>query len=358
MNNFCWGILMKKIVYSALFLMSVMLTYSCSTMNELGGNVAGFKNRLSGGACERVDAERLKPASRLAVTAFEMEKAGLLEAFPYVRINPQAKDLKNPADYSSFRTQNVVVLGFNENQDGSFSQDMLCESMDRLGRIDVSSNRIVFALRQPDKAEEARLAKGMLDAAKIVQTCDAQARGDFKEAVREYQKANGLAADGSMGKNTARSFSQTTSIIDVKEMKSRIVYPDKPRSMVYVLPYDVIAAAPAEFNKGYESFDAVKREALSPEDFKKLAVPGKKFVVFVYFLDRVSPGNAIRVCVSESEMMYTDEPGPSRYAEPGAWPVISEILSVDDTMEPEKLFINVFIKGKFMYSCIASHQIM
>ena len=345
---------MKRLLYSMVIIVSMTLIHSCTAMNELRDNVGGFL----GGTCERVDPDTLKPASRLAITAFEMEKAGMLEAFPYVYISPKVKDLRNTTDYSSFKPINVVVLSLNENPDGSFSQDMICESADRLGRIDVSCNRIVFAVRNPDKKEAAKLAKEILKAAEIVGTCDSEVRQEFKEAYREYQKENGLVVDGALGKNTARSMAETTPIIDVREMKSHIVYPEKPKSMIFVLAYDAVAAAPGKYNKGYKSLDAVKRSALSPREFKRLAVPGKKFVVFVYFLDRVSPDRAIRICVAPSEKRQTGELSPAKYAEPEAWPVITEILSVDEATETEKLFVNVFVKGTYTYTCVASSQIM
>lgn len=330
-------------------------------MQDLGNNVAGFKNRILGDGeptYQRIDPASLKPASRLAISAFEMEKAGLLEVFPYVRINPKGRNRNNTTDYSSFIQRNVVVLHFEETPDGSYCQDMLCESMDSQGRIDLSKNRIVFKVRQPDTQEAIMLAQSLVVASKAVKTSDAEVRRNFKTAVSEYQKANGLAPDGSLGTNTVKSLSQTISILDVRELTSQIYYPAEPKSVLYVLPYDLVTSAPERFNKGYASLDAVKQHALSTEDFKKEAVPDGKFVLFLYFLDRVNPDKAIRMCISASENRWTKGLSPMKYALPGVWPVITEILSIDEALEPSRLYINVFTKGKYMYNCIASHRIM
>jgi hypothetical protein len=330
-------------------------------MDDLGNNLAGLKNRLIGDdtpTYQRVDPSSLKPASRLAISAFEMEKGGLLEGFPAVRVDPLGKNLSNTMDYSAFRQRNVIVLRFQENPDGSYCQDMLCESTDTLGRIDVRRNYIAFTVRQPDAKESIELTQSLLDASRALKASDAHVQQDFGTAVRDYQSVNGLVPDGVFGPATATSVSQTLSILDIGELTSEIHYPSEPKSMLYVLPYDTIAAAPDRFNQGYASLDAIKQEALSNAEFKQQALPSRQFVLFLYFLDRVSPGKAISMCLATSERQWTHCRSPAKYAQPGAWPVLTEILSIDEALDQKRLYVNVFLRGKFMDDCIASHQIM
>jgi len=179
-----------------------------------------------------------------------------------------------------------------------------------------------------------------------------------QRAIKEFQKRHGLIPDGIIGTKSAKMYSRKAKVLDVKELSSSIIYPTKPRSTFFILSYETVAGAPDQFNQGYASLDAVKQHALSADEFKKLAAPGSRFVLFLYFLDRVSPDKAVQMCLSKSENRKTKSLSPAKYALPGVWPVITEILSIDDAMGEASLYVNVYIKKLIIDDCIASHRIM
>jgi hypothetical protein len=240
--------------------------------------------------------------------------------------------------------------------DGAYVQDMLSESVDQFGRIDVSHERIVYSQREPTESEAAAIGKSMLYASKSAQYLDSASRMRFKQSVKEFQLAHSLSADGAMGMTTARTMAREVSMLDVREMTSSIVLPETPRTLLYAVPYEVVTRNPATFNKGFASRDAVKTHALTPEKFREIDRPGQKFTVFLYFLDRIDPEKDVRIGLASSEHRWSDVITPSAYP-PGDWPILIESFQIDESMGGSPLYVNVFQKAKFAYTCIGSHRL-
>jgi len=350
---------MKRTLTVMLLLLFAAILSSCQGISEIQGTLTGLKDRISGNvsvAYQKGDLDTLPDVSRSAISAFEMGKMGMLESSPYVAIDPQGIKLENMTDYSTFMRANTIIMDFDILPDGAYVQDMLSESVDRYGRVDISHERIVYSLREPTASEADAIAISMLATSKTFNHMDSHSRRQFNKAVAGFQRAQGLSADGIMGRNTAKSAARQTQMLDVKEMTSRIVLHERPRTRLYAVPSEVVKKDPDTFNRGFESMDAVKKHALTPETFQKINQPGQQFTVFVYFLDRVDPAKAVRVCLASSEHRWSEVITPIVYA-PEEWPVLVESFRIDEKMGESPLFANVFVKEKYTYTCIGSYKL-
>ena len=347
---------MRKTSTCILVTLIVTALASCQTMPDLKGGFTGVKDRFLGGkhqAYHKIDPADLNPVSRLAINTFELEKLNLLESFPYATVSRQSRKLDNRTDYTKFIQRTVMIIDFSEEPDGVYTQHMLSESADRFGRIDLSNERIIYQVREPNEKEVAALKESMLNVSGALKKMDKPSQAHFQKALAAYQSTNGLEPDGIMGGKTAESLCQKVPILDIKEMASQVVYPKIPRNSLYVVPYDAVEQNPAIFNKGFQSLEAVKKHAMTPQEFNKFDRTKKRFVVFVYFLDRVDPTIPIRLGLADAEQRWSKRMSPKLYAAPGEWPVIIQTFCIEESVGSSRLYANLFMK----YRCIGSHRI-
>ena len=351
---------MKRTLIVILLLLAVPFLSSCQGASGMKEKLMGLKDRISGEesiAYHKTELDTLPEVSRRAISAFELGKRGMLESSPDITVNPQGKRLENTTNYREFVRRNTIIMDFSSESDGTYVQDMLSESVDRYGRIDVSHERIMYSQREPTESETAAIAESMLHTSRGMKYMDSASRKRFVQSVADFQRAHGLSSDGVMGNVTARTLARETSVLDVKEMTNRIVLPEKPRMLIYAVPYDVIKGDPEAFSKGYESLEMVKKHALTPEQFQKIDQPGQRFTVFVFFLDRVDPARSVRVCLASTEHRWSSEAiTPHAYA-PTEWPVLIESFQIDEQVGESPLYANVFMKGKYVYTCIGFQQL-
>jgi hypothetical protein len=350
---------MKRTLIVILLLLAVLFLSSCQGASGMKETLMGLKDRISGEesiAYHKTELDTLPEFGRRAIFAFELGKRGMLESSPDITVDPQGKRLENTTDYHEFMRRNTIIMDFSSESDGTYVQNMLSESVDRYGRIDVSHERIVYALRSPTGSETAAIAESMLHTSRGMKYMDSASRKRFTQSVADFQRAHGLSADGAMGSVTAKMMARETSVLDVKEMTSRIVLSEKPRMLIYAVPYDVIKRDPEAFSKGYESLEMVKKHALTQEQFQEIDQPGQRFTVFVFFLDRVDPAKAVRVCLASTENRWSDAISPLAYA-PTDWPVLIESFQIDEQMGESQLYANVFMKGKYMYACVGCQRL-
>ena len=142
----------KKTACIVMSCFAVMLI-ACQSLPDITGNIMGMKDKLLGPkrTYQSVDPESLPPVSKLAIAAFEMEKQGLLDSFPFARIDPKNRKIYNKTDYTKFTGRNIAIVNFQQYAAGSYIQTMISESVDSSGRIDISENRLVFSVRTPGK---------------------------------------------------------------------------------------------------------------------------------------------------------------------------------------------------------------
>jgi hypothetical protein len=295
----------------------------------------------------------------LAIDTLDAAREGTLDSFPYARIDSESsvtvEDTKSPGPFS---VRKIGIVNYEVSYDDTKHLTTVTETRDNLGRLDLRSNRLVYKVREPDNQEAQAIVRHIKKSLKYTAGMRKEVKEANQRAIKEFQKRHGLKPDGIIGSRSAKMYSREAKVLDVKELRSSIIYPDEPRSTLFILSYEKVAGAPDQFNQGYASLDAVKQHALSADEFKKLAVPGSRFVLFLYFFDRVSPDKAVRMCLSKSENRKTKSLSPVKYALPGVWPVITEILSIDAAMGEASLYVNVYIKKLIMDNRIASHRIM
>lgn len=341
-----------------IFLISIIAGFCACTstsMPDIKGSIKDFKSSIvgdKGPTFEKVDPANLKPAAMLGLVAFDAAKLGRLQAIPYVKINPEGLGLDNKTDCKTYRQRNIVISEFNEAPDGFYSQTMVVESIDKFGRIDLSHNHIAFKIRPPDLEEAASLQKSIIKAARKMKGTDKALHEKFKTGVLSYQQSRGLTPDGTMGEITAALLAQEFPILDVQKLSSKIIYPQQPRHGFYILPFEAVASDPQAFNQGFKSLAAVEKHAVSLENFKEMAKPQEKFVLFVYFFDRVDPASAIQVGFSTVEKRPTQPMGPKRYAVPETWPVLIEPFSIEKELPADRLYVNLFKSNKPIFGMI------
>lgn len=302
---------------------------------------------------QEIDPEEVNPASQLAIITFELVKRGMLGLIPNVRVNPQGKRLENKTDYNKFLQRNVMIVDSGKKPDGIFSQTMLSESVDKFGRIDLSRNRITYKLREPEEKEVAALEDFLVVGGRAAKGLDEQFQNDFKNAVIEYQKAEGLNPDGIVGMKTAESLAQETMMLEIQELTSHIFYPQVPRHAFFLLDLETAGKNPDRFYKGFESLEEVMNNDITREEFKKLAKPEKEFVLFVYFFDRVDPTLPVNISISSVRKRRSRPMSSTHYAVPEKWPVIVESFSIEGDLGLSRLYANLFIGKKY----ISSHQL-
>ncbi|MCD4741145.1 MAG: peptidoglycan-binding protein [Desulfobacteraceae bacterium] len=346
----------NKGIYFLLLLLVVMLcacrTLSTSSTNKKQSSVEPTKLHFA-------DPATMDPAAKLALATIDAPKLGLLKTFPLVRINPQTKiNLENKTDYFKFNQRNIVIVEETKNQEGLSTLGMVCESVDDFGRIDLSANRIIFKPTKPDKKEVDVIKKSLFHGSKFSkQIKNKELKKYLRKKTIEYQRAKGLTPDGIAGKNTIKSLVQELSMIEVQKLTTQVIYPIRPRLSVHIVPSKAFNANQNKFNKGFKSIDKVKKHALSMKEFKSLAKPGEKFVVFIFFLDRVNPTYALKWNLTSTRKGSSKPMSSIFYAEPETWPVIVQTFNIDEKAKFSKLYINLFKTQKLLSICIASYEI-
>lgn len=328
---------MKRTISHTILLLFVFC--ACQSTSPVKGRVPGDE----AAAFQRVDPARLRPESKLAIALFDLAKTGHLESVPFVKVSPEGVNLKNKTDYSQFEQRNVVVLDFTIAPDGACSQSMVVESLDRFGRADLSDDRIVYNVTYPDEREALEYEELIIKYSEAIKGMDEELQSELEKAVVAYQKASGLKADGIIGKATAASLSRRTPIAHVRELSSEVFYPPEPRHRFYILPFETVAKDLNSFNRGFESLAAVEKNAIPLDTFKEVAKPQKKFVLFIFFFDRVDPTNTIQIGFSDTAKRRSEPLGQKRYAVPGEWPVLVEPFSIDRELPlGSALYVNLF----------------
>ncbi|MBC2712509.1 MAG: peptidoglycan-binding protein [Desulfosarcina sp.] len=352
---------MKNTLKVLCLCMGLLLVSSCVKMDSLVSPVAGPEKHQPATTFMTKHPSDLEAVSKLAIELTQMVKKGVLPVAPYMNLNPSGVDLENIAGYRNFFIQNIMILDAGLDSEGLFSQRMVFEALDRMGRIDIRDDRIAFKVRDPNPEEASKIANDIhkgLSKAKLKQLSKAE-KAAFKEGIKAYQQDNGLKPDGIFGENTAEYMGKQATVIDVQEITSRIVYPSTPRHAAYIIPLAVVEQNPDQFYNGFDSLEMVKQNSIGPESFAGLAKKGACFVAFVYFFDRVDPQRPLSIRLSKYKQKAKGSVGQKWHAAPGKWPVVVETFTLDKVpgASLKNLFLNVFIEDGKSSRCISSHQI-
>ena len=334
---------MKKASY--IILLSLLAFLFCSCQSNVSFRKGPFKKQLF------TDPAKLDPDAKMALTTMEVAKFKYLKSFPYARISSGSQvNLRNKTDYFKFKQTNMVVVENTSEPEVDRTLIVACESIDQSGRRDISKNSIIYTMAEPSKKEKSAMAKDIMQSAKLTrQIKNAGLKQEITESVKEYQKANGLSADGAIGKNTIKSMLKDTDVVDVKQLEILPIYPENPRFEAHILWADIVVAAnPGKFYKGFKSINNVRKKALSLEDLKKKSEASNDFVLFVYFFDRVNPKSQMSCGLSTTKKGASKIKSSYFYTDPHGWPVLVESIKIDSAIKSDKLYVNIYRNKKPM----------
>jgi len=308
-----------------------------------------------------MDPKEMKAVSQLAIELTELAKKDVPLIEPYMNVEFSNVDLADVSGYDNFFIQNIVIMEADLSADRFFSQRTLVESADKFGRIDLRDDRIALKVREPDSSEAQQISssfKKYFSKSKLRRLSKTD-RSAFQDAIRTYQQDNDLGSDGIFGKATAMSLAEEAPIVDIKGISSTIVYPEAPRHAIYIVPSRVVRQNQKHFDRGFDSIEMVKQNAIGPEGFASLAEAGAKFTVFVYFFDRVDPYYPLSVRLSTSKLKATGSAGQRWYADPLEWPVLVETftLNKDPRTVLSSLYLSVCIENDQGNKCISSRKL-
>ena len=303
-------------------------------------------------------ASELAPLSALAIELDRLAKLGGVPVAPFINVSPSAIEIENWDKDSEWFDQNVIIMEADLDPDAVFSQRMLVESTDRMGRIDLRDDRIVYQLRTSGPEEAATIANmfGKYLVQRNIKRLSPSEKDNFKKFLKEYQRECGLTPDGIFGPKTAACLGRETSVVDIHGLTSKIVYPATPRHAAYVVPLAVVDKAPQAFYKGFDSLETVKQHAVEPKTFGDMAAQGTRFVAFVYFFDRVDPHRPLCLRIGDYQKKSSGTAGQQWHAAPGKWPVVVETFTIDKASKGS-LYLNIFIKDGRSNRCISSHRL-
>jgi hypothetical protein len=342
-SNRLQGIIMKKPIMLLLFpfLGIILFAGQASAIQSFSSRLAGNKPKVKSMRAEEVD-----PILHMALRALEEARADRLDRVPYVKPCPETRiAFKGGTGNGRFKQNNLVVTGYRELKPGSFSLDAVIESIGPSGRIDLSKNHMVFSVCKADQKQCACMKKALLEMSKAMEQGPPEAREKFKDDVIGYQKKLGLAPDGVLTDKTAKAIAGDLPVLDIQEMTSSILYPEKPRHVVFILPREKVAGNAKAFNRGIDSLKEAREHAISSADFRNHAKNGGEYVLFVFFLDRVNPARDLRTGFSRSRGVPPDAMTSKQYPLPGKWPVLVEPFQSGPLSDSDQLYLHILMRG-------------
>ncbi|MEE4601710.1 MAG: hypothetical protein V2J65_10565 [Desulfobacteraceae bacterium] len=304
------------------------------------------------------NASDLAPVSALAIQLDRLAKETVFPITPYINTTPSAIDIENRNESHEWFDRNIVIMEANLDTEGVFSQRMLVEVVDRMGRIDLRDDRIAYQVRAANPEEAATIAGEIVKYInrRNINRLSKSEKAAFTDFLKALQQECGLTPDGIFGRKTAGCMSRDSSVIDIHQLTSKIVYPETPRHAAYIVPKAVIDKDPQAYYKGFDSLETVKQHAVDPKTFGDMAAQGNRFVAFVYFFDRVDPHRPFCLRIGSYQKKSSGTAGQQWHAAPGKWPVVVETFTIDKASNGS-LYLNVFIKDGPSNRCISSHRL-
>jgi hypothetical protein len=334
---------MKKLILLLLlsFLGIVLYTGQAFAIQSFSYRLAGDKPKV-----ESLRPDEVDPVLHLALRALEEARADRLDRVPYVKTCPETRiEFKGGTGNRRFRQNGLVVTGYRKLESGSFSLDAVIESMGPSGRIGLSRNHMVFSLCKGDQEQCACMKKALMEISKTMEEGSPEAREEFKDDVIGYQKKLGLEPDGVFNEKTAEAIAGDLPLLDIQEMTSSVLYPEKPRHVVFILPREEVARNAEAFNRGIDSLREVRERAIPSTDFRDHAKNGGEYVLFVFFLDRVNPSMDLRTGFSRSPGSLPDTMTSKQYPLAGKWPVLVEPFQSGPIADSDRLYVHILLGG-------------
>lgn len=346
-----------KIHIKILTLLVILTTLmGCVGLEKTGKKNVTFKS---------VELENLTPSLNQAIMTARVLAKGEQKSLPFVNIDANAMIYNDKIPAVVAKKRDTHIGNYATNPDGIMKLVFTDESRDRLGRIDCRLVDMVYKMQEPDETQKLNISKWLL-----TEYSSSRKKSNTipKKDLKNFQKEAGLTSDGLFGPATARSLAKEYPMINVQYFKYKVIYPETPNHMLFILPYKVFMQNQAKLPKGFKSWVEVNKLGLSKERFKKEAKKGERYVLFVYFFDRVDPTIGISTYFSSKEQSRgVSGENKQYYTKPGTWPVIVKSFTIDDIL-PENLYINIFLNNqpkntfktlfKDKNNCIGSHKVL
>jgi Putative peptidoglycan binding domain len=304
-------------------------------------------------AVKTVDSLEVEPSINQAVLAVNAAKVGKLKSLPFVTatVNSKIQIDKKPL-VNVHSEQPLSILNYNVAPDGFRTLVLLRESTGVYGRIDRRLETIVYQTSEPNKTQVKKIRAWLL---KQNRASKKRADKNTRKVMQDFQKEAGLSPDGQFGPATAKAMAKKFSMIHVRSLEEKPVYPEVPNQMVFLLPYESFKKASPKLTKGFPSWTEIGKLAITKEEFKKTAKKDQAYIAFVYFFDRVNP--ALKIDVEFASIAKGRGEGGSHRSKQDVWPLITKVFTIDDA--PDKLYLNIFIqKNKFISPCVGSHRLL
>jgi len=296
----------------------------------------------------------LRPSLNQALLVARAYQNGDLSSLPFINIDGSSNiDVDKILIVAVKKVLNITNYCITPK--GNKRLDLTAKYMDRYGRIDFRLINMVYKTEEPNKTQREKIKAWLL---KQYSSSKRNHNNTLKNNWKTFQKETGLHADGQFGPVTATALSHKFSMIHVRTIKNKIIYPEKPNHMLFILPYKVFMGKKNTLPKGFRSWIKVSKSGLSKDEFKKTMKKGNRYTLFIYFFDRVNPAFGIDIHFANT----INTTGNSRktdkyYAKTGTWPVIVRSFTINKI--PDKLYINIFIqKSSFNKTCVGSHKLL
>ncbi len=331
----------RTLILLPVFMLVILWACQAEAIQSFRSRLAGAKPKVDTVASEEVD-----PVLQIALYALEEARAKRLHQVPCVKTGSHTRiDCRGATETQDFTRNGLVVTGFHRQASSAFSLDAVIESIGPSGRIDLSRNHMVFNVCKADSAQRSRIKKALLDASKGMRDCPPEIEERCAGHVLACQKDLGLAPDGRLTDKTAEDIAGDLPVLEIQEITSGVLYPEKPRHVVFILPKKTVAANGKALLRGIDSLQDVRKHAIPSTDFRAHARKGGDFVLFVFFLDRVSPAKDLRTGFSRGPGSPPDSLTPRQYPVAGAWPVLVEPFHLGPLADSDPLYLHVLLRG-------------
>ena len=299
--------------------------------------------------------DQLGAEMQMVVTAVSLAQQGDLKGFPFIAVLPGANvSVAENLDPKDASLLSVWITDQQRFADGSAIAGMILQWMDQLGRRMFTAAQIAYRTRPLNPRDIKAIKETLKGLGYYPGQIDQNWDQSLSEAIASFQRAKGISPTGGLDALTLKALDRISPpIIEITDLSVIPLYPRSPTHLLYIVPESVVKKHPERFKGGFKSLKEVIKHAIPAKD---LTIQGgnQKYVVFVFFLDRVNPTYPIRVNFSGYAGEWSDFFSDKFFADPKGWPVVVQTLTVREVMVSSSLWMNVWVNRK----CIASYKLL
>jgi len=266
---------MKRIAQWISLMLFILMIFACQHVSI--SDLTGMLEEQPQAELKPIDPVTLDHSLNQAMTAVEMAKRGDLESLPYVKVESNINiDMGEQINLSTFLLNSQVIINYSINQDGIIELEVLTELIDNRGRRDLSINRIVYTVEEPDEKEAAAIGAYLMKNHESF----AEISKNHKEDLIKFQTEKDLKPDGILGKRSANALSKDFAMLHIKRLESLVFYPEIPNHGACIFPLETMTQNPTEFSDIFTNLPKVAKYSMSLNAFQQKAKPGEKYIMF------------------------------------------------------------------------------